>query len=533
MTAPLLQRGHGAGFARRGVLGAGAATIGAATLGVAATPETAEAAAAADPDVTGRRNWGGTELPPTIQRRILTRFTYGFVQDDYVRMRDGGGWSAWFEKQLTPSTLPDPRLDDILASLPDLYLPAADQALQANTGRKPPTHIQQQYFAATVARRVYSTRQVEAMMEDFWSNHFYVAGQLYLHADYTRTLRQLAFGRFEDLLVAAELHPAMLMSLSTSDSTKEHPNENQAREMMELHTVGRGGAGYTEDTVQQVARLLTGWHVDEYVQTYDPARHWTGGLQALGWSHANASTDGREATLSFLKHLAHLPATAERICRKLAVRFVSDTPSDALVSSLAQVYLANDTQIKPVLRALIRHTEFVNGTAKKLRTPLEDCVGVIRAAGIGVRPADPVEVGNSAFLNLAWTPAKAGQPLQGWSRPDGYPDVATAWDGPSRAEAMLAWHWLATSRDDPTFVGATRPSGVDLLPASSLRFDQFIDHLSKLLFGFPATDRMVRAACAVTGLAISAVVNSTSAATNDDWPRVLVSLFDSPDWLWK
>jgi hypothetical protein len=189
MSTDLLPQGLAPRLARRGVLGAGAAT-----LGVAALPGTAEAVTSADPDVTGRRTWGGTELPPTIQRRILTRFTYGFTQDDYQRMRDAPGWSAWFERQLTPTSVPDPRLDEILASLPDLYLPAADQALQANTGRKPATHVQQQYFAATVARRVYSTRQVEAMMEDFWSNHFYVPGQLYLHPDYTRTLRQLAFG---------------------------------------------------------------------------------------------------------------------------------------------------------------------------------------------------------------------------------------------------------------------------------------------------------------------------------------------------
>ena len=528
MSTDLLPQGLAPRLARRGVLGAGAAT-----LGVAALPGTAEAVTSTEPDVTGRRSWSGTELPPTIQRRILTRFTYGFTQDDYQRMRDAPGWSAWFERQLTPASVPDPRLDEILASLPDLYLPAADQALQANTGRKPATHVQQQYFAATVARRVYSTRQVEAMMEDFWSNHFYVPGQLYLHPDYTRTLRQLAFGRFEDLLVAAELHPAMLLSLSTSDSTKEHPNENQAREMLELHTVGRGGGGYTEDTVQQVARLMTGWHVDEYELNYEPARHWTGGLQALGWSHGNDSTDGRDATLSFLKYLAHHPATADRICRKLAVRFVSDTPSDALVSSLAQVYLANDTQIRPVLRALIRHADFVYGVDKKLRTPMEDCVGMIRAAGIGVRPVDPIDVNNSAFLNLAWMPAKAGQPLQGWSRPDGWPDVATAWDGPSRAAAMLTWHWLAASRDDPTFAGATRPGGVGLLPATSLRFDQYVDHLCKFLLGFPATDRLVRAACAATGLSIATQVNGSSAATNEDWPRLLVSLFDSPDWLWK
>ena len=527
MSTDLLPQGLAPRLARRGVLGAGAAT-----LGVAALPGTAEAVTSTDPDVTGRLKYG-SRTPTELQRHLLNRFTYGFNQDEFQRLLDLGTRNAWFESQLSPASIPDPQLDAIISSLSDLYLPAADQALQANAGRKPPTHIQQQYFAATVARRAYSTRQVEAMMEDFWSNHFYVPGQLYLHPDYTRTLRQLALGRFEDILVAAELHPAMLLSLSTSDSTKQHPNENQAREMLELHTVGRGGGGYTEDTVQQIARLLTGWHVDEYVQTYDPARHWTGGLRALGWSHANSSPDGRDATLSFLKYLAHHPATADRICRKLAVRFVSDTPSDALVAALSKVYLANDTQMKPVLRAIFRHADFTAAVGTKLRTPLEDCVGMIRATGIRVDPVDPIDVANSAFLNLAWMPAKAGQPLQGWSRPDGYPDASTAWDGPSRAGAMLAWHWVAASRDDPTFARATRPGGAELLPRSSMRFDQYVDHLSRQLLGIAATDRLVRAACAATGLSIATKVNSSSAATNEDWPRLLVSLFDSPDWLWK
>jgi len=528
MSTDLLRHGLTPRLARRGVLGATAAT-----LGVAAMPTAAEAAPLAVPNVAGRRTWPSTRTPTAAERHVLNRFSYGFSTKEFARMRDAGGAAAWFERQLDPSSIADPQLNQLLASLPDLYLPPAEQALQGNTRRKDPMYIQQHYFASLVARRVYSARQVEAMMADFWTNHFYVPGQLYLHADYTRTIRRLALGRFEDILVAAELHPAMLLSLSTTSSTKEHPNENQAREVMELHTLGRGGGGYTEATVQTIAKLLTGWTVECYEQAYDPGRHWTGTLRALSWSSANTSTDGRDATRSFLKYLAHHPATAERICRKLAVRFVSDNPSDALVASLAKVFLDNDTEIKPVLRAIYRHSEFQGARGKKLRTPMEDCIGMIRATSTVVYPVSPIGVGNSAFLNLAWAPGLAGQPLQGWPRPDGWPDVASAWDGPSRAESMLRWHWTLASRGDRTFEGAKRITGPGLLPSSILRFDEYVDHLSRRLLGTGATDRLVRAACAATGYTIGTRVNSSSVALNEDWPRLLVTFFDSPDWLWK
>ena len=235
MSTDLVRHGLTPRLARRGVLGASAAM-----LGIAALPTAAEAAPLAVPNVAGRRTWPSTRTPTATERHILNRFSYGFSTKEFARLRLAGGSEAWFERQLNPSSIPDPKVDQLLASLPDLYLPPAEQALQGNTRRKDAMYVQQQYFASIVARRVYSARQVEAMMADFWTNHFYVPGQLYLHADYTRTIRRLALGRFEDILLAAELHPAMLLSLSTASSTKDHPNENQGRELLELHTVGLG-----------------------------------------------------------------------------------------------------------------------------------------------------------------------------------------------------------------------------------------------------------------------------------------------------
>jgi hypothetical protein len=529
MSNDLSQRGQGTRLGRRGMLGAGVLALG-ATAGVASS---ADAAGEVMTFSGTRRTWGST-TPTAAERHVLNRFTYGFSKKELGRLRRAGGATAWFEKQLNPASVPEYKLPKLLSSLPDLYLPAADQELAANSGRETALDIQQQRRAATMARRVYSNRQVEALMEDFWTNHFYVNNQMFLSADYDRALRAKALGTFEDLLLTASLHPSMLAFLSTNDSTKSHPNENQAREVMELHTLGFDG-GYTETDVAQVSRLLTGWRVtDEYLTDYDPTQHWTGPIKVLGWSNANASADGREATRSFLRYLAHHPSTARFVCRKLAVRFVSDNPSDALVTALAKVFLDNGTQIKPVLRAIFHHSEFASAKGKTLRTPMEDCVGLLRATGLSVSPAKPIGMTDrSAFLSLAWAPGIAGQPILGWSRPNGWPDVASAWDGPSRAEAMLKWHWMIADPNDRMFDGAGRVQGTHLLPRRSLRFDQYVDHISRRLLGMPATDRLVQAACAATGYTYATTVNRSSVALNADWPRLLVSLFDSPNWLWK
>lgn len=531
MSKDLPQRGTGARLGRRGVLGVGAGVL---ALGATAGVESSADAAPEVVALTGtRRTWGST-TPTVTERHVLNRFTYGFSRTELRRLRRVGGSVAWFEQQLNPSSMGDSKLNSLLNSLPDLYLPAGDEALVANTGRKRAIDIEQMLRAATIARRVYSRRQVEALMEDFWTNHFYVNNQMFLSADYDRALRTRALGSFEDLLLTASLHPSMLAFLSTNDSTKAHPNENQARELMELHTVGING-GYTEADVTAVSRLLSGWRVTgDYLTDYDPTQHWTGQINALGWSDPNANPDGRDATRSFLRYLAHHPSTAAFVCRKLAVRFVSDNPSDALVATLAKVFLDNGTQIKPVLRAIFHHSEFASSRGKKLRTPMEDCVGMLRATGLAVYPAKPIGMTDrSAFLSLAWAPGIAGQPILGWSRPNGWPDVADAWDGPARAEAMLKWHWLIADPNDRMFDGANRVKGPNLLPRRYLRFDQYVDHISRQLLGTPATDRLVQAACAGTGLGYGSIVSGRSVALNADWPRVLVSLFDSPNWLWK
>src|SRR6195952_3339304 len=155
-----------------------------------------------------------------------------------------------------------------------------------------------------------SERSVLETMTDFWSSHLHIPiGHDYAWVyrfDYDATIRQHALGTFEDLLVACSLHPAMRVYLDNWKSVRNAPNENQGRELLELHTVGRD-AGYTEDMVKSSAKILSGYAVDwgtgkTFTPLYDPAKHTTGAVSVLGFSHANTSTDGQAVATAYLKY---------------------------------------------------------------------------------------------------------------------------------------------------------------------------------------------------------------------------------------
>jgi uncharacterized protein (DUF1800 family) len=287
----------------------------------------------------------------------------------------------------------------------------------------------QQLGTAAVARACWSRRQLFEVMVDFWSNHLNVtcpsSGVWDSRVDYDRTvIRAHALGRFADMLKASAAHPAMLTYLDNRVSTKDNPNENYGRELMELHTVG---LVYTEQDVRQAAVLLTGRTVDAAtgLYRYDAARHATGAVTILGFQHANA-TNGEAASTAFLEYLAMHPKTAERIATKLCVRFVADEPPASLVATLAKVYLDNRTAIAPVLKALFTSEEFAKAANAKAKTPLEDIAGTVRILGLG-----PDATGTDGIRALYQILDKAGHGPMRWEPPNGYPDVAAAWASPS------------------------------------------------------------------------------------------------------
>lgn len=288
-------------------------------------------------------------------------------------------------------------------------------------------------------------------MTDFWLNHFNVyvrknQNEPYLLPAYEcDVIRPHALGKFEDLLVATAKSPAMLMYLDNWQSigpgsqaaarvakvqetmpdakvVKALPqglNENYARELMELHTLGVNG-GYTQADVTQVAKVFTGWTIEQPYRgaeyKFEARRHEPGAKTVLG---ASIQEGGEAEGLQVLHMLATSPATAKFISNKLAVRFVSDTPPPALVDRMTKAFLASDGDIKTVLRTMFESPEFWAPEVyrAKVKTPLEFVVSAVRASGAEVANAQP----------LVGSLDKLGMPLYGMQTPNGYSWVAEPW----------------------------------------------------------------------------------------------------------
>ena len=316
-----------------------------------------------------------TELPVAAALHLASRFTYGVTPALHLEMESYGSRAAWFAAQLQPSSIADPVADGLQSWWPSLDLDAATIWKRDQDKVEATWVAMSNYQRWCLLRRIYSKRQVLEVMTEFFENHLHVPvqddGVFGFRAAYGKLIRSHALGRFDQMLVAAITHPAMGTSLDNASSTKSAPNENLGRELLELHTVGRGN--HTEDDVKNSARILTGYRVDmwrTWNAWYDLPSHWTGAVNVLGFSHSNTAADGRPVAEAYLTYLAHHPATARRLANKLAVRFVSDSPSEALVQHLADVYLANQTAIVPVLRALVAHPEF--GGSRRRQGPHPD-----------------------------------------------------------------------------------------------------------------------------------------------------------------
>ncbi|MFN8075771.1 MAG: DUF1800 domain-containing protein [Kineosporiaceae bacterium] len=380
---------------------------------------------------------------------LVRRATYGATPDLLAQVRSIGV-EAWLRRQLAPSEIDDAACDAVLARLEglDWDVPTAHAKL---AHRDNTWFLMENVVRGAVVRAAWSNRQLEQVMVDVWSNHLNVTCPSDNATDnrqhYDAVIRRHAFGRYADLLKATIKHPSMIRYLNNESSSKTAPNENLGRELLELHTVGVE-AGYTEADVRTSARILTGLSIDwpTGAMRYRPTWHWTGHVSVLGFSHPNADADGSAVLDAYLTHLARLPATARRIATKLAVRFVADDPSRALIDDLASVYLANDTAITPVLWRLFHSPEFASSAGRKLRRPYEDLIATLRALGLG-----PDAKGIDGIKALAWITGDLGDAPYGWPTPDGYHDVAVGWRSPAgtlnrwNTHMSLAANWWPKS----------------------------------------------------------------------------------------
>ena len=453
---------------------------------------------------------------------LLRRATFGPTPAALAELAKLGV-PAWLDRQLDPAKIDDSALDALLTRLP---LAGADiTTVRAQL----PVHSYEafgQLGRAAVARAIWSNRQLFEATAAFWANHLHISapssGVWDSRSDYDKQVtRKFTFGRYADMLKASARHPAMLTYLDNRSSTRTLPNENYARELMELHTVG---LIYTEADVQAAAKLLTGLTVATAgTYTYSPAKHATGAVRILGFTHANATAEGGEAAaLAFVDHLARHPATAERLATKLCVRFVADEAPASLVAKLARVYLDNDTAIVPVLRALFTSPEFAASVGQKVRTPFEDLTATVRALGLGPETAG-VKGLDALYNNLV----NAGNAPFRWSPPNGYPDVAAAWASPSaflmrcNSHLNLAAGWYPRQ--------LTRPADLltALVPVLPKTYGALVDALAQRLVGTPLPAEHVAAVLSVAAkLPTSSLASKESVAGS--LPYLIALVLDSP-----
>ncbi len=483
------------------------------------------------------KKYRGMKLLKPAERHLVSRFSYGLTPQLASQVRAAGGGRAWWEKQLRPDTISDPFADQLSGWWPTLTTSPQDLWAQDKAGMMRAFGVCQDYQRYVLLRRIFSQRQVLEVMTEFWENHLNIPlnGEPYylFRRAYGETLRANAFGRYEDILLAAVTHPAMLVYLDNSNSTAVHPNENLGRELLELHSVGIGN--YTEDHVKDAARILTGWRVDTqqgnrnptWVASYIPADHWTGPVQVMDFADPNAAPDGREVTRRLIGYLARHPATARRLATKLVVKFVRDDAPKALVDRLAQVYLANDTAMVPVLRALVESPEFAASKKAKVRDATEDVVATWRALGAQVRrPTGP----NSAANVLLWQADNLGMMPFMWPRPDGAPLDNAPWCSPSRMIASFDMHHSMSGGWWPNAAqGMIYRSPKKWVPKLPLRLDQLVDHLSQQLLHQHASARLVKACCKAVGYPMDAKITRNHPVVRAGLPVLLSTVLDSPD----
>ncbi len=466
---------------------------------------------------------------------VLNRLTFGPRPADLDRVT-AMGIDAYIEEQLHPERVADPVVEKKLANfstlrmgLPELLvqagpvsprasrrratvferreaadraaqtggaaltsdaMPVGEAAYRAMFRDRPPAF---EVHSARLIRAVYSERQLNEVMVDFWMNHFSIRlgdHQFAAHFE-EQAIRRNAMGRFEDMLFAVARHPSMLYYLDNWRSSapadvvqarfsalkasaagetyiallQRAPflaaakglNENYARELMELHTMGVDG-GYTQQDIVELAKVLTGWTIsarglvngweEDGVFTFDPLLHVEGDKTVLGKAIKGGGVDEGEQVL---KMLAHHPSTARFIATKLARRFVADDPPAAVVDAASRAFERTGGDIREVLRAIFASPQFRAASAyrSKIKKPLELVASALRAVNAEYDGNYGPLGGNNGVIR------RMGERLYDYEAPDGNPDVGAAWMNSNALLVRLEFaNALATNRLDGMKVDA-------------------------------------------------------------------------------
>ncbi len=465
--------------------------------------------------------------PPPIPIIALNRMAYGITEADLAHFNSLGNsdeerLAAYVDEQLDPANIDDSDYENRLVNTNWITHNLTTEQLWIDyrrdfAGETNSALPLDELRRLALLRAVYSKRQLQAVMVDFWHNHFNVHGPQFIIRSmimaYDRDVMvPNAFGNFRTFLEAVGTNVSMLYYLDNYTNSSGGPNENYARELFELHGLGEENylgagirqhevagypdnpVGYVDDDVYEATRCFTGWTLSN--STNNPTIGDTGEFyyrddwhdrfqkQVLGeYIPANQAplADGKKV----YDLLAGHPGTARYICRKLCRRFISDDPDESLVQAAADVFLAQKDapdQIAQVLRYILNSAEFRTTFGTKVKRPFEGLAAQLRATNANIN----LDIGDSDGNTIIYRLDDAGHQLFDWPAPNGYPDVAGYWlNTTSIYKRWRLFNWLMSDRDqDDNFhmdiVGET--------PTDSTSAEGLTDYWIGRIFGYTLPD---------------------------------------------
>ncbi|MBI5353146.1 MAG: DUF1800 family protein [Chloroflexi bacterium] len=443
----------------------------------------------------------------------LQRLTFGPRVEERARFA-GIGLQAWIEEQLDFKTINDFDCELQLTPFKTLKMAAneiegiSNQLFENYDREKAPDELRR----ATLVRQLYSKRQLYEVMTEFWSDHFNIyidkGNCFYLKTvDDREVIRKNALGSFRDLVWASAHSPAMMTYLDNQANQKGAPNENYARELMELHTLGVDG-GYSQQDVMELARCLTGWNVKEHFWLGDfvfkENLHDTGTKNILGMTIPN---NGIKEAEQVIETLVTHPSAARFVATKLARRFIADQPPVELVEKASKVFLTSKGDIKSVLRIIL--LDGLPLAQPKYKRPANFVLSAMRMLNVETDAA-----GVQDYL------LRMGQLYFNWTTPDGYPDRSEAWQG----NLMPRWQFaFALIRNE---IGGTKHNLKSLLDVASTGILQDdVDSISSLLLGASMSntvrDELIKS------------IRSAGANEEETLQVIAASLIASPAFQWR
>jgi uncharacterized protein (DUF1800 family) len=406
----------------------------------------------------------------TFPVRLARRITLGVTAEE-TRQAIDLGYHGYLDRQLEHDKIADDRAEEFVAAKYPLLAQGVTQTYNADINA-----VVQQLQDATLYRAAFSRRQLYQRMVEFWSDHFtiYVRKVGYLKLiDDRDVIRKHALGKFPELLKASAKSPAMLVYLDQQSSRRGAPNQNYARELLELHTMGVDG-GYTQQDVAELSRALTGWTIQGRGDFYfNPGLHDYDAKTVLGRAlprQTAGSTAGVQDGDTVLDWLVAHPSTARFISKKMLRFLLWYEPSDEMVEAVAGVYASTGGDIRSMVRACLDPSYLALSPAK-LKRPFHFLVSALR----GLEPNVTTVTALSRQL------VTLGQQLFMWETPDGYPDQLEYWAG----NLLPRWNVATTLANY-----SSTEIGVDVAPLARLNSaDAVVYEISRRFFGGELNER--------------------------------------------